>query len=161
MAGATTLEGLSATRSCCRAAARCGCLTLPALATANEEPRGFARLNGDPPVVSFAVFRAKDASDVTVAEAVTARLEALAAANPDVRFSLIDDSVHYTQGSYLSAMHALIEGMVLAALVVFLFLRDWRATVITAVAMPVSLIPTFLRDGAVRLLPRTSSPCWP
>jgi multidrug efflux pump subunit AcrB len=56
---------------------------------------------------------------------------------------MIDDSVSYTEGNYESAMHSLIEGAVLAIIVVFIFLRDWRATVISAIALPLSIIPTF------------------
>ncbi len=108
-----------------------------------EEPRQFARLNGQTPVVAFAVFRAKGASDVEVAQRVQARLAALAAAHPEVSTALIDDSVRSTYGGYASAMHSLLEGAVLATIVVFLFLRDWRATLLAAVALPLSILPAF------------------
>lgn len=107
-----------------------------------EELRSFSRFNGDP-VVTFAVFRAKGASEVTVAETVAEGLEALAAQYPDVTVSLVDDTVFYTYGNYESALHTLIEGAVLAVLVVFAFLRNWRATLIAAVALPLSAVPTF------------------
>ena len=55
----------------------------------------------------------------------------------------IDDSVTYTQGVYESTMHTLIEGAILAILVVFVFLKDWRATLIAAIALPLSIIPAF------------------
>jgi multidrug efflux pump subunit AcrB len=55
----------------------------------------------------------------------------------------IDDAVAYTYGNYKAAMETLIEGAALAVLVVFLFLRNWRATLITAIALPLSAIPTF------------------
>ena len=54
-------------------------------------------------------------------------------------FSMVDD----TKANFHATQDALLEGMLLAALVVFLFLRDWRATLISAAAMPLSLIPTF------------------
>ena len=108
-----------------------------------EEPRRFARLNGTTPVVAFAVFRAKGASDVTVAERVQAKLDGLAAAHPGVSLRLIDDSVRGTYGGFLSAMHSLIEGAILATIVVFIFLRDWRATLLAAAALPLSVLPTF------------------
>ena len=108
-----------------------------------EEPRKFARLDGTSPVVAFAVFRAKGASDVTVAERVHAKLDALMAAHPGVRLTLIDDSVRGTYGGYVSAMHSLLEGAVLATIVVFIFLRDWRATLLAAVALPLSILPAF------------------
>lgn len=108
-----------------------------------EEPRRFARLNGATPVVAFSVFRAKGASDVTVAGRVKARLALLNKDYPDVTTTLIDDSVRGTYGGYISAMHSLLEGAVLATLVVFIFLRDWRATVLAAVALPLSILPAF------------------
>ena len=108
-----------------------------------EEPRDFARMNGTTPVVSFAIFRAKGASDVTVADAVASHLAALSAKYPDVTYTLIDDGVRATRGSYVSAMHSLIEGAVLATIVVLIFLRNWRATMLAAVALPLSVIPAF------------------
>jgi HAE1 family hydrophobic/amphiphilic exporter-1 len=107
-----------------------------------EEARSFARLNGQP-VVSFNVFRTKGASDVAVADEVTEKLKSMQEADPNVTFSVIDDSVSYTEGNYESAMDSLIEGAVLAIIVVFIFLRDWRATLISAIALPLSIIPTF------------------
>ena len=108
-----------------------------------EEPRRFARLDGRTPVVAFAVYRAKGASDVTVAERVAAKLAALHAAHPEVTTTLIDDSVRGTYGGYVSAMHSLLEGAVLATIVVFIFLRDWRATLLAAAALPLSILPAF------------------
>jgi len=105
-----------------------------------EEPRKFARMDGSTPVVSFAIYRAKGASDVTVADAVGVRLRKLETAHPEATFTLIDDGVRATRGSFLSAMHSLIEGAVLATLVVLLFLRDWRATLLSAVALPITSI---------------------
>ena len=116
---------------------------LGAVVDGYEEPRQFARLDGQSPVVAFAVFRAKGASDVEVANRVRARLDALMAAHPGVSTSLIDDSVRATYGGYASAMQSLLEGAVLATIVVFLFLRDWRATLLAAVALPLSILPAF------------------
>jgi multidrug efflux pump subunit AcrB len=106
------------------------------------EPKSFARHDGKP-VVSFAVFRAKGASEVTVAETVAESLAQVRAENPDVQIEMIDDSVYFTYGNYEAAMHTLIEGAVLAVIVVLLFLRNWRATLISAIALPLSAIPTF------------------
>lgn len=108
-----------------------------------EEQKSFARHDGKP-VVSFAVFRAKGASEVTVAETVSETLDEVRTANPDVDIEMIDDSVYFTYGNYEAAMHTLVEGALLAVIVVFLFLRNWRATLISAVALPLSAIPTFL-----------------
>ncbi|KAB7782979.1 efflux RND transporter permease subunit [Methylorubrum populi] len=115
---------------------------LASLMDAAEEPRTFARFNGEP-VVGFAISRAMGASDAEVAAAVAGRIEALHAENPGVRFDLIDTSVVNTIGNYHSAMMGLLEGAALAVIVVFLFLRDWRATLIAAVALPLSVLPTF------------------
>ncbi|WP_430464318.1 efflux RND transporter permease subunit [Tabrizicola sp.] len=107
-----------------------------------QELKSFSRLNGDQ-VVTFAVFRAKGASEVSVAETVNETLDTLRAENPTVGISLVDETVFYTYGNYESAIHTLIEGSILAVLVVFAFLRNWRATLITAVALPLSAVPTF------------------
>ena len=106
------------------------------------EVRGFARLNGRP-VVGFQVAKTKEASDVTAEDAVVAKLAELHKSHPGVTFAKIFSSVDETRDSFKATQHVLAEGMFLAALVVLFFLRDWRATLITAVAMPISLIPTF------------------
>ena len=107
-----------------------------------EEERYFARKNGQP-AVAFAIFRAKGASDVSVSRVVDARIKTLEAKFPDVKLTLIDNSVAYTFGNYEAAMQTLIEGALLAVLVVFLFLREWRATLISAIALPLSIIPAY------------------
>jgi HAE1 family hydrophobic/amphiphilic exporter-1 len=107
-----------------------------------SEVRGFARLNGRP-VVGFQVSKTRDSSDVSVDDKVVAALAKLQKANPEVRFTRIFATVDQTRAAFRATEHVLLEGMALAALVVFLFLRDWRSTLITAFAMPMSLIPTF------------------
>jgi multidrug efflux pump subunit AcrB len=104
--------------------------------------KSFSRLNGDQ-VVSFGIFRSKGASEVSVAETVNATLDTLRAENPAVTINLVDETVFYTYGNYESALHTLFEGSLLAVLVVFAFLRNWRATLITAIALPLSAVPTF------------------
>jgi hydrophobe/amphiphile efflux-1 (HAE1) family protein len=106
------------------------------------EPRTFARLDGRP-VVAFAISRARGASDAQVTERVDAELEALRRAHPDTAFALIDGTVRYTLGNYRSAMRALVEGAALAILVVFVFLRDLRATLVSAIALPLAALPAF------------------
>ncbi|HKR87156.1 MAG TPA: efflux RND transporter permease subunit [Phenylobacterium sp.] len=113
-----------------------------------SEPRGFARLN-DRPVVGFQVTKTREASDVSVDDAVKAKLAEIEKAHPEVKFTRIFSSVDETRSAFRATQHVLLEGMILAALVVLFFLRDWRATVITAFAMPISLIPTFLIMQAV------------
>ncbi|MDY6962282.1 MAG: efflux RND transporter permease subunit, partial [Pseudomonadota bacterium] len=107
-----------------------------------EEQKSFSRFNGVPSV-TFAVFRAKGASEVSVAETVGESLATVRAAYPDVNIEMVDDSVYFTYGNYEAALHTLIEGALLAIVVVMLFLKNWRATVIAAVALPLSAIPTF------------------
>ncbi len=107
------------------------------------EQRSAALLNGKP-VVGFEVSRARGAGEVDVATGVRAQLEKLKAEHPHVQiveaFNFVDPVLDNYQGS----MHLLIEGAILAVLVVFLFLRDWRATLVSAAALPLSIIPAFL-----------------
>ncbi len=95
------------------------------------------------PVVTFSITRAKGASDVTVYDAAEAELHKLEAENPGVQFQLMFTTVPYARDQYNSSMEALVEGAILAVVVVFLFLRDWRATIIAAIAIPLSAVPTF------------------
>jgi multidrug efflux pump subunit AcrB len=94
-------------------------------------------------VVTFGIERAKGASDVTVYEAALEEIKALEEENPGIHITQLFTSVEYTKDQYETSMEAMIEGAVLAILVVFLFLRDWRATIISALAIPLSAIPTF------------------
>ena len=106
------------------------------------EQRSYAKMNGKQ-VVGFGLMRARGASEVELfheAEKVLAELEK---ENPKIHFVKRFTSVKYTQDQYDSAIHAMIEGALLAVLVVFVFLRDWRATLISALAIPLSSIPTF------------------
>ena len=107
-----------------------------------EEQKSFSRFNGDASV-TFAVFRSKGASEVTVAETVAKSLDTVRVAHPQVNIAMVDDSVYFTYGNYEAALHTLLEGSILAVIVVLLFLRNWRATLIAAVALPLSAIPTF------------------
>jgi HAE1 family hydrophobic/amphiphilic exporter-1 len=106
------------------------------------EERGFARFDGQP-VVAFQVNKTRDSSEVQVEDRVIKAVAVLAKQHPEVRFTKIVSTVEETRASFSATEHVLLEGMMLAALVVLIFLRDWRATVITAIAMPLSLIPTF------------------
>jgi len=106
------------------------------------EARGFARLDNRP-AVAFQVNKTREASDVSVEKVVVAAVAKLQKAHPEVTFTLVVSTVAQTRASYTATVHVLIEGMALAALVVFLFLRSWRATAIAAIAMPLSLAPTF------------------
>ncbi|MEK8087511.1 efflux RND transporter permease subunit [Aquabacterium sp. A3] len=106
------------------------------------EQRSGAMLDGRP-VVAFEITRAKGAGEVDVAEGVQQALAALRVDHPDVQivesFNFVDPVVENYDGS----MHLLYEGAILAVVVVWFFLRDWRATVVAAAALPLSVIPAF------------------
>jgi len=109
---------------------------------AYAEQRSLAKMDGRQ-VLSFSVTRAKGASDVSVYKDINKELDALRKANPKVGYTQLYTSVGYTMDQYKSAIHAMLEGAVLAVLVVWIFLRDWRATLISAIAIPLSAIPAF------------------
>lgn len=106
------------------------------------EPSSFARYGGNP-VVSFDIQRAKGASDVAVFHEAWAKLQQMQKNNPKVHFEVLFNSSKYAEQQYHTAMEAMVEGAGLAVLVVLLFLRDWRATIISALAIPLSAIPAF------------------
>ncbi|RZK03231.1 MAG: efflux RND transporter permease subunit [Novosphingobium sp.] len=112
------------------------------------EVRGFARLNGRP-VVAIQISKTSNASDVTVDNAVKAGVAKLAKAHPGVTFTEIVSTADQTRRAFHATLDVLVEGIVLAIVVVYLFLRDWRATAIAATAMPLSLIPTFIFMAAM------------
>jgi hydrophobic/amphiphilic exporter-1 (mainly G- bacteria), HAE1 family len=143
LAAARTIEELGDTKIVLSGGREIRLRDIASITDSFEEQRSFARLNGETPIVSFSIYRAKGASDVDVAKRVEARVKALAERNPNVTFSTIDNTVRYTYGNYKSAMHTLLEGAALAIIVVFIFLRDWRATIVTAIALPLSAIPAF------------------
>lgn len=107
-----------------------------------EEPRTYAKLDGQS-IVAFSISRAKGESDTTVAAATADKIEEIKKLYPDVALKRIDNTVDYTFGVYQSTMKTLLEGAVLAIVVVFIFLRDLRATIIAAIALPLSIIPAF------------------
>jgi hydrophobe/amphiphile efflux-1 (HAE1) family protein len=106
--------------------------------------RTFARYNGEP-VVALAIKRAKGASDVVVAAAVQKRIDELKKEKDYQGYDLklIDTSVKFTKGNYEAAISTLFEGAILAVIIVMLFLRDIRATLIAAVSLPLSIFPAF------------------
>jgi multidrug efflux pump subunit AcrB len=98
---------------------------------------------GGKPVVTFEITRARGASDVSVYDGTIAELDKLQKEVPGLHFTRLFSSVDYTKAQYESSIAAMVEGAILAVIVVFFFLRDWRATVISAIAIPLSAIPTF------------------
>ena len=106
------------------------------------EQRSGALLNGQP-VVGFEIVRSRGAGETDVAEGVRAALEKLRAEHPDVTVTEAFNFVDPVVENYHGSMWLLMEGAILAVLVVWLFLRDWRATLVAATALPLSIIPTF------------------
>ena len=107
------------------------------------EARAAALLNGQP-VVGFEVARSKGESEVTVGAAVKKALAEMTAAHPDIELTEAFDFVTPVEEEYHASLALLYEGALLAVLVVWLFLRDWRATFVSAVALPLSVIPAFI-----------------
>jgi len=107
------------------------------------EPTAAAFLDGKP-VVGFEVARSRGASEIEVGDGVRAKLKALQEARPDLRITESFDFVTPVKDEFDGSMKLLYEGAILAVLVVWLFLRDFRATVVSAVALPLSAIPAFI-----------------
>ena len=108
-----------------------------------SDPRSAALLDGKP-VVGFEVARSRGESEVAVGAAVQAALKELQAQHPDLELTEAFNFVKPVEEEYDGSMHLLYEGGILAVLVVWLFLRDWRATFVSAVALPLSVIPAFI-----------------
>jgi multidrug efflux pump subunit AcrB len=106
------------------------------------EQRQAALLNGKP-VVSFEIVRSRGASEIDVTEGVRAALDKLKAEHADITITEAFNFVDPVVENYDGSMKLLYEGAFLAVLVVWLFLRDFRATFVSAVALPLSAIPTF------------------
>jgi len=106
------------------------------------EQRSYATRDGQQ-VLSFSIQRAQGYSDLTVFEGAEEKLRELEERNPGIKFELLATNANEVHDNYEQSMITLFEGALLAVIVVFLFLRDWRATIISAVAIPLSAIPTF------------------
>ncbi|ESQ87689.1 hypothetical protein ABAC460_18625 [Asticcacaulis sp. AC460] len=140
--GADTVEQLAQTRITLNNG---GTVRLGDLGTVTDtwsEPRTRARFDGNE-VVGFNVQRTRGTSEHHVAKAVRAAVEQLKKQNPNVQIEEVASSVTEVDRSFNVSMEALVIGAALAVFVVFLFLRDWRATLVSAIAMPMSLLPTF------------------
>ena len=128
------------------ATARAGRVRLDQIATVTDtlaELRSAASLNGKP-VVGFEVVRSRGESEVAVGRLVRQALADFRAKNPDIEITEAFDFVTPVEEEYTGSLHLLYEGAILAVLVVWLFLRDFRATLVSAVALPLSVIPAFI-----------------
>ena len=126
--------------------ARGGHIRLNQVATVSDtvaEPRSLATQDGRK-VVGFEIFRTRGASELDVARGARAAVAELQAANPNIALRQVIDNAGPVQENFKGSMELLYEGALLAVLVVWWFLRDWRATLVAAAALPLSVIPTFL-----------------
>ena len=106
------------------------------------EPRTRARFDGKE-VVAFNVMRTRGSSEVDMANRVRKEVKKIEASHPGVKIQEVTSSVVFVKQSFEASAEALIVGGILAVLVVWFFLRDGRATLVSALAIPLSLIPTF------------------
>ncbi len=114
-----------------------------------KEERSLARLNGVPSVM-IGVVRQSGSNTVAVIEDVKRRLERVQSQLPaDLRLEVIQDQSRYINSALHEINTHLVLGSILACLVVFLFMRSWRAMVIAGIAIPTSVISTF---GMMRAL---------
>jgi multidrug efflux pump subunit AcrB len=107
------------------------------------EPRALAEQDGRS-VVGFEIFRTKGASEVAVANGARAAVAELQKATPNVELKQVIDNAFPVEENFHGSMDLLYEGALLAVLVVWWFLRDWRATLVAAAALPLSVMPAFL-----------------
>ncbi|WP_028449641.1 efflux RND transporter permease subunit [Chitinibacter tainanensis] len=107
------------------------------------ERRTIAQLDGKP-VVGFEITRARGASETEVKAAVLKALNKLQAEHPSLTITNAYDMAEPVQEGFDGSMHLLYEGALLAVVVVWFFLRDWRATLVSAAALPLSVLPTFI-----------------
>jgi multidrug efflux pump subunit AcrB len=105
--------------------------------------RSQAALLDGRPAVGFQISRSKGADEIGIERGVQQALAALQAEHPGLRFELISSTVDHTREQYRGSMTMLLEGAVLTVLVIFWYLRDWRATLVGAAALPLSILPTF------------------
>ena len=120
-------------------------LRLDQVATVSDsvaEQRSAALLNGAP-VVGFEITRSRGAGEVELATQVRATLEKLKTEHPDISITEAFNFVDPVEENFKGSMTLLLEGAILAVIVVWLFLRDWRATFVSATALPLSIIPAF------------------
>ncbi len=116
---------------------------LAVVSDTTAERRALALVDGEA-VVAFEIMRSKGANEVTLARDVREVIQTLGIARPDIKISEQIDNVQKTEENFEGSMHLLYEGAILAVIVVWYFLRDWRATIVSAAALPLSILPAFL-----------------
>jgi HAE1 family hydrophobic/amphiphilic exporter-1 len=142
LGGAQTVEELGQLRITAQDGRSVRLSDLAAISDGASDLQQVTRYNGQP-VVGFMITRSKDSSEVRVYDAMMPVLDRVQAQHSNIKFHRIFSTVEFIRGMHESSVHSLIEGAILACLVVFLVLRDWRATLIAATAIPLAIIPTF------------------
>jgi multidrug efflux pump subunit AcrB len=142
LGGAKTAADLGSARITLNSGAAVRLSDIAAVSDGIAEKRSLSRFNGQE-VTQFSVFKAKGFSEVDIGAKVDAKIAEILKENNDVVITKVYSQVPYTQEQYDSAIHAMLEGAFLAVIVVWFFLRDWRAMLITALAIPLSAIPAF------------------
>ncbi len=148
LAGKTSLKDLAATMVALPGKRFVRLDQLGTVTDSFEEPRTFALVNGRA-AVAFQISRSKGSSDTVVAEDAADEVKKIQDDYPGVEIRPIDNTVEYTMRSYQSTMKMLLEGAALAIIVVLVFLRDFRATIIAAIALPLSIIPAYFAMDAL------------
>ncbi|MGH8429285.1 MAG: efflux RND transporter permease subunit, partial [Solimonas sp.] len=142
LGGARTVQELADTRISAPDGSTVRLGDLGTVIDSASDLQSISRYNGQP-VVGFMVQRTRAASEVQVFDRMDERLREIERTHPGITITEIASTVEFIRGMHESSIHALIEGALLACLVVFLILRDWRATMIAAAAIPLSIMPTF------------------
>lgn len=109
---------------------------------AHAERTQKAEFDGQP-VMGFQIYRANNSDETQVIAAIQQALNKMQVEHPNLTITPITNTADYTLRQYHGSMEMLYEGALLAVIVVWFFLRDWRATIISATALPLSIIPTF------------------
>ncbi|MGZ4976976.1 MAG: efflux RND transporter permease subunit [Methylobacter sp.] len=142
LAGARTLEDLKALYLPLTGGKSVRLDQIAKIEDSMEERRSLTLFDGKP-VIGFEVSRTEGANAVAVAKTVQQEIKRLAEQYPNLKIRQIIDNTRIAEETFDGAMRQLYEGAVLAVLAVGLFLRDWRATLIAAVALPLSIIPSY------------------
>jgi hydrophobe/amphiphile efflux-1 (HAE1) family protein len=143
LGSAHTVEGLRDTEIALPAGRKVRLREIGDVIDGVSELRQISRLDGEP-AIGFTVTRAPNSSEVTAYHGMLKTLDELKKQYPDIKFQPIISQVLFTIESYNASVEAIVLGSILAVFVVWFFLRDNRATAISALAMPLSTIPTFL-----------------
>jgi multidrug efflux pump subunit AcrB len=105
--------------------------------------RRSAALHNGKPVVGFEIVRSLGAGDVAVAAGVATALEDFQKEHPEIKVEKVFTTVDAVYQAYQGSMEMIFEGAILAVIVVIFFLRNTRATIVAATALPLAIIPTF------------------